>query len=182
MSISMTRENLDVIPEFDLPPGYLLRWYQPGDERYWVAIQRQADLYNAITSELFTQQFGLAGELPARQCYLTDRSGTPVGTASAWFNPDYRGQPYGRVHWVAIVPEMQGRGLSKPLLSAVCHRLRELGHRRAYLTTAPQRTAAICLYLKFGFRPEIISPEDEEEWAKIRSLLPSDTYGRRVQR
>ena len=61
------------------------------------------------------------------------------GTTTAWYNEDYRGLPFGRVHWVAIVPEMQGRGLAKPIMSAVCHRLRELGHGRAYLTTTTVR-------------------------------------------
>ncbi|HEY2933181.1 MAG TPA: GNAT family N-acetyltransferase [Acidobacteriota bacterium] len=164
----MTRENLDFIPAFDLPPDYFLRWYRPGDERHWVEIQRQADRYNAITPDLFERQFGANKDmLLQRQCFLTDRSGAPIGTATAWFNPDYRGKPYGRVHWVAIVPEMQGRGLSKPLLSAVCNRLRQLGHLRAYLTTAPQRTPAIHLYLKFGFLPEITGPEDAEVWSRL---------------
>jgi GNAT superfamily N-acetyltransferase len=87
-----------------------------------------------------------------------------------------RGREYGRVHWVAIVPEWQRHGLAKPLLTVVCQRLQELGHERAYLTTAPERIPAINLYLSFGFVPEVRSDEALRAWKEIevkfgRSLL-----------
>ncbi len=57
-----------------------------------------------------------------------------------------------------IVPDLQGKGLAKPfkpLLSAVCTRLRELNFTRACLVTETARIPAINLCLKFGFVPEI---------------------------
>ena len=73
----------------------------------------------------------------------------------------------GRVHWMAILPEFQGRGLGKALLAAICRRLRELGHERAYLHTSAARLAAIQLYLQFGFAPVVRNAAEEAAWKGI---------------
>ena len=166
--VRMIRDHLDNIPQYSLPEPYTIRPYQPGDEAAWLDIQAAADHYNLITPELFWAQFGRNPKVLAdRQFYLCNGSGWPIGTATAWFGEEER-QGWGRVHWVAIVPEQQGRGLAKPLLAVICRRLHELGHRRAYLTTATARIPAICLYLKFGFRPDIQNEQDVEIWQGIR--------------
>jgi GNAT superfamily N-acetyltransferase len=90
-----------------------------------------------------------------------------IGTGAAWFDDDFGGARIGRVHWVAILPEYQGRGLSKPLLSAICRRLRELGHGRAYLATASARSRAIQLYLRFGFVPLTRNEAERAIWDQI---------------
>lgn len=97
--------------------------------------------------------------------------GTPIGTATAWFDNDHNGLPCGRLHWVAMVPKLQGQGLAKPLLTTVCQRLRELGHTRAYLTTSSERIPAINLYLGFGFAPEIKDLHDSELWDDIQRRI-----------
>src|ERR1700720_4267014 len=125
--LKMLRENLDNVPDFPLPSGFALRWYQSGDEENWFRIQSRADEYNQITPELYQRQFGADQRLLAeRQCYLLDSRGAAIGTGTAWFNDDFEGAKFGRVHWVAIVPEFQGRGLAKPLMTAICTRLRGL--------------------------------------------------------
>ena len=164
----MVRANLDNVPEFVLPDGFLLRWYQPGDEWHWLRIHTAADRYNEITPTLFHHQFGLGENfLRERQCYLLDSRGEVIGTATAWFNDDFEGARWGRVHWVAIVPEYQGQGLSKPLMTAICRRLRELGHDRAYVSTSNSRIPAIKLYLQFGFEPILRTAEDEAIWKEV---------------
>jgi GNAT superfamily N-acetyltransferase len=150
--LTMVREHLEDIPVFSLPAEFTWRPYQLGDEQAWLEIQSAADRYNSITPELFTREFG--GDqvrLARRQLYLCGTDQAPVGTATAWFKRSYQGKPYGRVHWVAIVPKHQGLGLGKPLMTVTLKRLRQLGHRRAYLTTSTARFAAINLYLQFGF-------------------------------
>lgn len=170
--ITMVRESLDGIPEFDLPAPYAVRWYQPGDERLWLSIQAPADQYNAITPELFTRQFGTdRALLEQRQCYLLNESGRGIGTTTAWFNDDFNGRRYGRVHWVAILPQYQGHGLAKPLMTLVCRRLRDLGHDRAYLTTSTARIAAINLYFHFGFVPMICTADDAAVWRRVQERL-----------
>ena len=168
----MVRDSLLNIPSYILPDEYRIKWYRPGDEALWLRIQLKADQYNDITPATFDKAFGKSLDLLLnRQCFLLDDTDTAVGTATAWFNDNYNGVGYGRLHWVALIPEKQGRGLSKPLMSTICNQLRELGHERAYLTTLSVRIPAINLYHKFGFRPEIRSVEDTKIWRAIRSHL-----------
>lgn len=150
--VTMVCADLTAVPHFSLPAGYSIRAYQPGDEEAWVAIQRAADEFNTITRALFEREFGADPLLlAARQLYLLDESGRAIGTATAWFGDEVWGAEYGRVHWVAIVPEFQGRGLAKPLMHTTYLGMKEAGHERAYLTTDLARVAAINLYRKFGF-------------------------------
>src|SRR5438309_1776444 len=163
--LSLFRADLEDILEFELPANYTIRWYRPGDELHWLNIHKEADQYNAITPELFTQQFGSdPGVLEQRQCYLVNECHAPIGTASAWFDDQFEGGPIGRVHWLALLPAYQGHGLSKPLMTAVCRRLRELGHTSAYLSTSSSRSSAIRLYLKFRFLPMIRNEREKEIW------------------
>lgn len=165
--LCMVRENLDNIPQYELPAGFTLRPYQPGDEAAWLSIHLAADKHNIITADTYSEQFGAeAKTLAERQFYLCDGAGQAIGTATAWFNT-YRGQEHGRVHWVAIVPAMQGRGLAKPLLTTICNRMRELGHQRAYLTTESVRLPAINLYLGYGFVPDIHTEQEAQAWQSI---------------
>jgi RimJ/RimL family protein N-acetyltransferase len=151
-SLTMVRVSREPFPVYPLQAGFRFRWYETGWEEPWRDIQHRSDKLTNITGETFWKYFGAAPEeLPRRQCFLIEPSGAPIGTATAWFDNHYRGQQWGRLHWVAIVPEWQGKGLAKPLLSKVCEAMRELHPERSFLRTAPQRLAAIHLYLKFGY-------------------------------
>ena len=174
--VVMVRRDLERIPEFALPEGFSLRWYQPGDEDLWIRIHLATERLRAITSELFFQQFGCDPQLLAqRQCYLHEPHGAVVGTSTAWFDNAFEGQRYGRVHWVAIAPDFQGRGLGKSLVTQTCRRLRDLGHERTYLATSALRLPAIGLYLQFGFEPLVRTEADAALWARIRAnLRPSN--------
>ena len=173
-SVSMIRDNLDDIPQFPVPPGFSIRWFREGDESIWHEIQSVSELHLEITPDLFAKEFGsdksILGE---RQFFLFDGRQRSIGTATAWSDNSYRGLEHGRVGWVAVVPEMRGRGLSKPLMTILCNRLRELGHQRTYLTTATVRFPAIRLYSLFGFIPEIKDAQDQAIWDELERLLKS---------
>src|ERR1043165_6499032 len=145
LPLKMARASLDDLPTFALPTGFSLRWYQPGDEAHWRRIHLAAERFLEISPEFFCQQFGGAETerglqsaspperkdplnsalLHQRQCYLLDPRGEFIGTGTAWFGEGERAEG-GRVHWMAIVPEFQARGLGKALMSAICQRLRDL--------------------------------------------------------
>jgi GNAT superfamily N-acetyltransferase len=152
--LRMECHDLNAVPRHTLPPPFSLRRFRPGDIDTWFHIESAAERYQPITRALFEHQFGTDPDLLAqRQFYLCDPHGHAIGTATAWFDTSDPARNWGRVHWVAILPTWQGRGLSKPLLAAVCERLRQLGHVRAYLMTETVRTTAISLYRQFGFVP-----------------------------
>lgn len=168
----MMRENLDDFPEFALPKHFSMRWYQPGDENIWRQVQSVADKLNEITPELFSKQFGNDMSLISqRQIYLLDSQGRAIGTATAWFNDNFEGSRVGRIHWLAILPEHQGNGLGKPLMTGLCRRLKNLGHARTYLSTASMRIPAINLYLKFGFAPLIRNEAEAAIWSELQPRL-----------
>src|SRR5262245_43658372 len=179
ISVMMSRDDLENIPQFALPTPYQARCYQPGDEESWLKIQIEADKFSDfLTPELFAGDFGTDPQILAeRQFYLLDQLGAAIGTATGWSYDGYRDPSYGRIHWVAILPEYQGQGLAKPLMTLVCNRLKALGHRRAYLDTSTVRVPAINLYLSFGFVPEISTPEDLQVW---RELVPHLKYAYRL--
>ena len=172
LNIIMIREDLECIPAYDLPHEYMFRWYREGDEEHWVDIHQKTDSHNTINRGLFVREFKAdTNELCKRQCYLSTDEGGYIGTATAWFDEDFHGLPYGRLHWVAIVPEFQGQGLSKPLLSIVCNRMKELGHVRTRLVTSTARIPAVNLYLSFGYVPFIRTSQDEEAWKALQQRL-----------
>jgi len=172
LSVSMIRSNLEDIPQFPLPPGFSVDWFRDGDQGIWQDLQSAAERYFEIASDLFAKEFGSdVSVLSKRMCFLYDSRQRPIGTATAWLDNDYNGLPHGRVHWVAIIPEMQGKGLSKPLMTIVCNRLRELGHERAFLGTATVRFQAIRLYSTFGFVPEIKDDQDRAIWNELEQKI-----------
>jgi GNAT superfamily N-acetyltransferase len=171
LDICMIREHLDDTPDEDLPNGYSIRWYQPGDEKSWYQIHLLADKYTKVTADLYEKEFGRDTRMLAeRQCFLVDSRDYPIGTATAWFG-DHDEKTTGRIHWVAIVPAEQGKGLANPLLATVCNRLKELGHSKAYLTTQTVRIPAINLYLKFGFIPLADSERDRQIWRQLQKHM-----------
>lgn len=148
----MVRDNLHNLPACALPPGFSMRWHSAGDEQAWVDLQAPFYDAGAITPETFYKWFGTDLEAHSQRiAYLLGPDGQPIATAAAWSYDGFRGPEWGRVHWVAVASAYQGRGLSKPLLSAVLQRLAALGHTKAYLTTDAGRPVAVALYRRFGF-------------------------------
>lgn len=172
VNVYMVCPTLAAWPAYPLPAPYSLRWYQPGDDATWFAVQRASEKFATINDTLHAREFGTdPAPLAQRQAFLLDGDGVPIGTASAWWDAQWQGLAWGRIHWVAIVPAYQGRGLAKPLLAAVMARMAGLGHERAYLVTSTGRLPALRLYLQFGFRPWLATPPDHAAWDPVRPLL-----------
>jgi len=178
--VVMTRANLQAIPRHDLPDRYRLRNYAgPQDDDAWVRIWDACDDgYEKLGIERFEAEFG--SDRPAlneRMLFLVSPDGADVGTITAWYDRTYRGRNWGRVHWVAIVPDHRGRGLAKAMMTACLQRLKALGHRRAVLGTQTIRLPAIKVYLDFGFRPDMTYPRAAEAWDLIRRNLRHPALG-----
>jgi len=171
ITVVMVREHLDNIPQYPLPAGYRMRLYRPGDKKVWVRLWEASDSLDRA-AERFDESFGY--DLPALQkrCYfLVAPDGKDVGTITAWYNRNFRGRRWGLIHWVAIIPEYQGKGLSKCMMTVAMNRLRALRHRRAYLRTQTHRIPAIKTYLDFGFLPDMTYPDAKRAWQIVRKYI-----------
>lgn len=171
-AVAMQRTHLDALPAPSLPSGFRLRAFASGDEARWLALQQASDTLSVFTPETFQLKFGADTTAhTARIRFLETDAGEPVATAAAWFDDLYRRPDFGRVHWVAVHPGYQGRGLSTPLMLAILALLREQGHGAAYLTTGTARIAAINLYLKLGFTPWLRDDQERRLWEAIQPAL-----------
>jgi ribosomal protein S18 acetylase RimI-like enzyme len=169
VSVWMIQRDLSSAPRYELPEGYRMRFYREGDVTTWVQIQQAADRFIVPTAETFARSIpGDTAYLAERVMFLVDASGTEIGTITAW-NSLFQGRTIGQIHWVAIIPEAQGRGLARPMLSAACDLLHDQGYHEAWLETGTGRIAALNLYLKFGFVPH---PRDEGERAAWLAVAP----------
>jgi ribosomal protein S18 acetylase RimI-like enzyme len=171
MEVLMIRTNMEGLPHVAPPSGFRIRTYQEGDALEWVRIHELADQYNKVTLETFQCEFGYDIEaMRGRGFFIETDAGEVIGTATAWYDGAFEGEPYGRVHWVAIIPEYQGRGLAKPLLSAVMEHLAQ-SHDKAYLVTSSARIPAIHLYLEYGFQPFLHNVESLRAWDLVSTQL-----------
>ncbi|MFI4912570.1 MAG: GNAT family N-acetyltransferase [Sedimentisphaeraceae bacterium JB056] len=166
VNIIMVRDRLDNIPVWDLADGFSFRYYEPGDMNTWFGIERKADPYDTFNVDMFETTFSNRVDLlEGRMVFICDREDNAVATSTAW----YENERTGLVHWVAVVPGMQGRGLAKPLLAHTMNRLAELGHENAMLRTQIFRIPAINLYIKAGFVPLVRSEQDKKCWEEVSS-------------
>ena len=165
-------------PGMVLPPGYTLRYYEPGDEAQWLEIHRQADPYNVHRPGIFRRVFGTNDQvIKWRQLYLYNADDVAVGTVSGWYDDAKWFDAYwGRLHWLALLPEEQGKGLGDILVAACMQQMRQLGHTKAYLFTDIRRVPAVNLYLKYGFRPEVRTIQDEDIWRELAPRLKYPSF------
>ena len=165
---------LKTIPESALPVGYQFRFFQHGDEHHWARINVSTKEFPGtdVALERFNQEFyPHLPEVKKRMLFILNEEETPIGTATAWFGK-WEGRVIGRLHWVEIIPEYQGKGLGVPLISKAIELL-AIYHEEAYLKTQTTSQAAIHLYKKLGFEPVIHSEEEKEGWSLIKAANQS---------
>jgi ribosomal protein S18 acetylase RimI-like enzyme len=93
-----------------------------------------------------------------------------IGTAMAWFDDHFFREGYGRVHWVGIHPDYQGKGLAKPLVCKTMEIISER-HSKVYLTTQTESFKAIKIYLDFGFKPFFKEKTCHGAWKLMAEFL-----------
>ncbi|MBS4209979.1 GNAT family N-acetyltransferase [Bacillus sp. FJAT-50079] len=174
ISVKMVRKNLLDIPQFSLPEGFTIRLFRKGDEHHWARIETSVDEFinEEAALERFNKEFGpYIDEMTSRCLFIENEHGEPIATTTAWYgdvNGD--GEIAGRIHWVGVVPEYQGRKLSKPLLSAAMNILAD-HHSKAYLTSQTTSYQAINMYINYGFEPDLTLPNSQEAWSLLEDVL-----------
>ena len=171
--VTMIRKDLEEIPSFDFPEGFRCRSFKPGDEEIWADIEFQVAVFESRDKALerFREEFEPFLEEFENRCHFVENAeGECVGTATAWYDPSFQGQNYGRLHWVGIIPEYQGKNLARPLVCRAMNRL-AASHDRAYLVTQTTRLNAIRIYLDFGFQPLILTENCPRAWQLVARLV-----------
>ena len=171
LSVGMIRPHMDDIPQFAFPAGFGIRPLRPDEGAVWVDVQRDAEHWITVDDDMFLREFGFDLEATAwRSFFIVNEQGSAIGTISAWYDRDIRGQDYGRIHWVALRPACRGKGLIKPAMTHAMNALAQW-HKRAYLGTSIARIPAIKVYLDFGFLPDMELPGAREAWEKVAAVL-----------
>ncbi len=172
VSVWMIHRDLARAPRHPLPPGYTFRFFREGDIATWVRVQQSAIPEFTVTADLFRDSMpGDTALWSQRVLFLVAPDGADIGSITGWETEEPAGVPVGQIHWVAIDPVAQGRGLGKPLLSAAIALLRERGFNRAMLETSTHLLPALNLYLQFGFEPLLRGDADRDGWRAVAPLL-----------
>jgi ribosomal protein S18 acetylase RimI-like enzyme len=175
VSFDMVREHMHEIPQLPLPAPYRFRTYRDGDEATWLSVQRAAEPIIPMPDDFFQRQFGAhLDALPGRMFFVEDAEGRVAGTITAWWEHDRQdANGRGRIHWVAVHPDYQRRGLAKPMMTHAMNRLAQ-EYRRAMLGTSSSRVWAVKVYLDFGFRPDpaqLNDPAIAGAWRALQAQL-----------
>ncbi len=154
--VLMTKTDTQSYPRFGLPDGFSIAGYRPGFEADWANLQYITDQTDTLgeAADIFKMEFLSRPELLSERClFVLNPEGKPVATASLWPGEHF-GKTRQRIHWVSALPEYQGKGLVKALLSGLLELYNALGCGDfIYLTTQTWSCKAINLYEKFGFEP-----------------------------
>lgn len=172
--LKMKRNHLHNIPEFSLPEGFNMRFFKNGEEHLWARVETAVDEFSteAAALEHFDREFGqFRDEMEKRCIFLETIGGDVIGTTTAWYGKlEGEDKVSGRIHWVGVIPEYQGKKLSKPLLAKAMQVLAEY-HDSAYLTSQTTSYQAVNMYLNFGFEPYVTNYTDIEAWTLLEEVL-----------
>jgi ribosomal protein S18 acetylase RimI-like enzyme len=169
----MVLDDLSRLPDFPLTSGYSFRGFRDGEEGLWAQIETSAGEFASVEQgiERFRGEFGgKQRELGERCLFVETESGEAVGTAMAWYGSLLPGGLAGRLHWVGVRREYQGRGIGRALVSRAMALL-AARYDRVYLTTQRRSSVAIRIYLDFGFRPWLSSEAEAKEWRIVARQL-----------
>ncbi len=136
-------------PQIQIPAGYTLRLYQPGDESAFFQVMAQVGWPGWDEERLRPWQERLLPDGWFVVVHLED--GRIVASAMALHDCGEFGEPGGEIGWVACVPEHRRRGLGSAVTVAALRRLLSEGFRYVHLYTEPWRTAALNMYRRLGF-------------------------------
>jgi len=156
IDVMMKRMTGTEIPEFPLPEGYSFELFQSGDEKHWAQIEAAADEFaSPIDGLLYFQREFLpySRELVRRCVFAKSPEGEYVGTATAWWDYAADGKRHPWLHWVAVKPAHQNRGIGKAIVSKTIRLLYDIegDFRDYYLHTQTWSHVAIGIYEKCGF-------------------------------
>jgi len=154
-NVIMRLDNCEfAVSEPELPEGFSFRFFLPSDVKHWSSIETSVlefDSECSAESYFETSYLPQIDELRQRCLFVLNAEGTPVATANAWYADSELGHQTG-LHWIAVRPEYQGKGIGKAVTKKalnVCHSLE--GGNPVWLHTQTWSYVAIKMYHSLGF-------------------------------
>jgi ribosomal protein S18 acetylase RimI-like enzyme len=137
-----------------IPNGYRLKLFEKGDETFWAAIETSVGEFdNQEEACRYFEDHYLAdiSHLRERCLFVLDEKDHYAGTCTAWFDRK-ENDTVGSLHWLAVKPEYQRKGLATALVSEVMKIFDISQSFPVYLHTQTWSYRAIIIYSHFGFR------------------------------
>jgi len=169
--LRMYRPGLYDLPPLDLPAGYVLRHYRPGDDAGLSEVFRDAFGWEDMDFCRFFSR--ISGFMPARSLLIA-HGDEIVANALLLYEPNIpaaRRSGTAFLHWVASKSSHAGKKLGYFVSLAVLHRMLHEGYRAAGLGTDDARLPAIKTYLNLGFTPRLVHENQPDRWRKIFDAL-----------
>lgn len=162
--LHMVHHKLGGLPDFEVPEGYGLRTYQPGDEQAWAEIMNSG--IGEWTAEKCRENLTSKPQFLPDGLFFVTFEGKPVGSACCWRkSPDEC--KVGWLHMICVLPEHRGMRLGHVLNLAILHYFRDHGFQEVWLSTDDFRIPAIKSYLRIGFEPHVFDRLHEGRWQAV---------------
>ena len=179
-NLFMMCERLQKNAMAPLPPGYSVWHCREEEQEIWKALNAGSLQDLPFLTDYFERVYRGKGSLFFEKClFVCDGQDRPVGTCFLW-------KAYGEIttlHWLKVLPQLEGHGLGRGLLS---HVLSEAAPEEypIYLHTHPHCWRAVHLYGEFGFRllrgPKVggRSNDLEKSLPYLRRAMPQEFFQR----
>lgn len=168
--ICMEKTPLTNLPEVSLPHGYMIRPIAIEEGYLWEQVMDQsygnfaAGTFQKIMVENYDYD-------PERVRIMFDENCQPCATATSWRQHYRWGSGIGYVLFVGVAKPYQGHGLGYQITLHVLHDFVNHGFHSAILETDDYRLPALKTYLKLGFLPRIVHPQQYKQWETIFASL-----------
>ena len=138
-----------------LPEGFSFRLFNKvSDSGDWGRIEASVlEFDSEFEAESYFKKayIPFADKLRDRCLFVTNQSGLPIATATAWFADSELGHQ-ASLHWVAVFPEYQGMGIGKAIVQKCLCLFRELEPDcDVWLHTQTWSHVAVKMYQRLGF-------------------------------
>jgi mycothiol synthase len=156
-------------PKVELPDGYTIRTYEPGDEARFYEVMAQAGWSGWNDEKL---KPWLSRILPDGWFMIISETNDEIAATAMCLHNYKEVNPFqGELGWLACDPAHRGRGLGLVVSAAVTARLIGAGYRRICLYTEDFRLGALKTYLKLRYVPLLYSPQLLGRWQAICEQL-----------
>jgi len=148
------------VPE--VPSGYEVRQFRPGDETAY------DDLFHLAFADTNTLEHTRATALDDGFFVVEhNNSGHLVTTCAAQHIENDRHPGGGQLGWLVGDPAHAGKRLGTIVSATVTNLLADAGYALPYLQTNDFRYEAIAIYLKLGWRPYLFAEDMEQRWRDV---------------